>query len=63
MPTTVAGELIADAIATGDQRYTVWQKHFPLKFTGAPLVSGVVVQLMYWAYQAHDAFKIWQSKL
>lgn len=63
VPTTVAGELIADAIANERGTYMQFQTAFPLKWIGAPLFSGIGVQLMYWAYQARDHFNIWRSKL
>jgi gamma-glutamylputrescine oxidase len=63
VPTTVAGELIADAIANERGSYMQFQNAFPLKWIGAPLFSGVGVQLMYWAYQVRDSYNMWRSKL
>lgn len=51
-PTTVAGELIARAIAEGDNTYLLF-KPFGLQWAGGPL-GAVGAQAFYWAYELRD---------
>lgn len=60
-PTTFAGELVAGAMAEGDERwrdfseYGLVPAYKPLGFAGA--------QLAYWWYQARDAWKDWRERV
>ena len=60
-PTTFAGELLAGAIAEGDERwrdfseYGLVPAYKPFGFAGA--------QLAYWWYQARDAWKDWRERV
>ena len=60
-PTTLAGELLAGAIAEGDERwrdfseYGLVPAYKPFGFAGA--------QLAYWWYQARDAWKDWRERV
>jgi gamma-glutamylputrescine oxidase len=58
--TTMGGELIAAAIAEGDERWRLF-KPFGLTPTGGPL-GPWVAQAVYWSYQARDAWNIWRSR-
>jgi hypothetical protein len=51
--TTVAGELVASAIAEKDDRYQLFAP-FGLTPTGGP-VGVAAAQLTYWSYQLRDA--------
>ena len=51
-PTTIGGELVASAIAEGDQRYRLFEP-FGLDFAGAAL-GPAVAQIAYWSYQFKD---------
>lgn len=58
-PTTVAGEVIAKAIAEGDDSYRLF-KPFGLEWTGGPYIGAAAAQAFYWWYSARDmanAFK------
>ena len=62
--TTVAGEIVASAIAQNDDRYRLFAP-FGLTPTGGPL-GVAAAQLTYWTYQLRDAFREhlpqgWQS--
>jgi gamma-glutamylputrescine oxidase len=50
--TTMAGELVAGAIAEGDERYRLFAP-FGLGFAGGPL-GPAVAQTVYWSYQLKD---------
>jgi len=61
VPTTLVGELLASAIADGDQRYLMFEKHFPLKFAGGPLgtfVSEIIMQY----YHTMDKIHLWKQR-
>jgi len=51
----MAGELIASAIAEGDDRYRLFAP-FGLTPTGGPL-GAAAAQISYWFYEASDAFR------
>ncbi|WP_119458501.1 NAD(P)/FAD-dependent oxidoreductase [Rhodospirillaceae bacterium SYSU D60014] len=53
--TTMAGELIAGAIAEGDDRYRLFAP-FGLNWTGGP-AGLAAVQMVYWSYQFRDWLK------
>ena len=53
--TTVGGELIAGAIASGDEDYRLFEP-FGLSFAGGPLAP-IAAQAMYWFYQAQDRYR------
>jgi glycine/D-amino acid oxidase-like deaminating enzyme len=53
--TTVAGELLASAIAENDDRYRLFAP-FGLTPTGGP-VGVAAAQLTYWSYQLRDALR------
>ncbi len=50
--TTMAGELVASAIADGDERYRLFEP-FGLGFAGGPL-GPALAQTAYWSYQLRD---------
>ncbi|MEQ8586106.1 MAG: FAD-binding oxidoreductase [Thalassobaculaceae bacterium] len=52
---TMGGELIASAIADGDDRWTLF-KPFGLTPVGGP-IGAWYAQMVYWAYQARDAWR------
>jgi gamma-glutamylputrescine oxidase len=52
-PTTVAGDLVATAIARGDQRWQLF-KPFGLRWAGGPYLGAAAAQAFYWAYEARD---------
>ena len=54
--TTMGGELIALAIAAGDDRYQVFAP-FGLNYVGKPF-GPVIAQLAYWSYQLQDALQV-----
>ena len=58
--TAMGGELIASAIAEDDGRWRLFAP-FGLGFAGGPL-GPAVAQMVYWAYQAEDAWLAWRSK-
>jgi gamma-glutamylputrescine oxidase len=53
VPTQLAGELVASAIADNDTRYTLFAESFPERYVGWPL-SQVVGTLAYWSFRAAD---------
>ncbi|MCG8689962.1 MAG: FAD-binding oxidoreductase [Minwuiales bacterium] len=53
--TTMGGELIASAIAEGDERYKLFAP-FGLRFAGGPLAPAAA-QIAYWWYQTRDALR------
>lgn len=54
-PTTCGGELIAAAIAEGDDRYRLFAP-FGLSYTGG-LLGRYVTQCVYWSYELRDQFR------
>lgn len=58
IPTTLAGELLASAIAEKDQRWKMFSQLFPLRFVAGPL-GRVWAQLTYWAYIYYDESRLW----
>ncbi|MCZ6502155.1 MAG: FAD-binding oxidoreductase [Gammaproteobacteria bacterium] len=54
--TTMGGELIASAIAAGDDQYQVFAP-FGLNYVGKPF-GPVIAQLAYWSYQLQDALQV-----
>lgn len=58
-PTTMAGELLAAAIAEGDPR---WREFTEYGLVSALKPAGFVgAQLTYWWYQAKDAWRAWRE--
>jgi gamma-glutamylputrescine oxidase len=58
-PTTLAGELLASAIAEGDER---WREYAGYGLVSALKPAGFVgAQLTYWWLQALDAWKAWRE--
>ena len=53
--TTMGGELIATAIAEGDDRYRLFEP-FGLAYAGGPL-GPYVAQVVYWAYELGDLLR------
>ncbi len=53
--TTMGGELIASAIAEGDERWTLFEP-FGLFPVGGP-IGAWYAQMVYWGYQARDAWR------
>lgn len=51
--TTMGGELIASAIAEGDDRYKLFAR-YGLQWTGGRLIGAVAAQMTYWYYQLLD---------
>ncbi len=59
-PTTLGGEVIAAAIAEGDQR---WQEFSDYGLVSALKPAGFIgAQLSYWWYQCQDAIKDWREQ-
>ncbi len=58
--TTLAGELIAAAIAEGDDRYRLFAP-FGLTPTGGP-IGALAAQASYWYYGARDALRAWRNR-
>lgn len=54
--TTMGGELIASAIASGDDQYQAFSS-FGLDYVGKPF-GPVIAQLAYWGYQLQDALQV-----
>ena len=54
-PTTSGGELIAAAIAEGDDRYRLFAP-FGLSYTGG-LLGRYVTQCVYWSYELRDLIR------
>jgi gamma-glutamylputrescine oxidase len=54
--TTMGGELVASALASQDETYTLF-KPFGLDYVGKPF-GPIITQFAYWAYQLQDAFKV-----
>lgn len=59
--TTLGGELVASAIAEGDERYRLFEP-FGLSWAGGPLGTWVA-QLTYWKYELQDAWRLWRQGL
>ena len=57
--TTLGGELIASAIAEGEERWRLFEP-VGLTYTGGPL-GPWVAQAVYWSYQARDAWNLWRQ--
>ncbi len=53
--TVAAGEVVADAIANGDERFRLFEP-FGLCYAGKPL-GAVIAQCAYWLFQYRDAWK------
>eukprot|EP00048_Salpingoeca_helianthica_P020118 m.4920 g.4920 ORF g.4920 m.4920 type:complete len:459 (-) comp4413_c0_seq1:21-1397(-) len=53
VPTQLAGDLVAAAIAEGDTRYTLFSEAFPPRYVGWP-ASHILGTLAYWSYRAAD---------
>ncbi|MCC3861858.1 NAD(P)/FAD-dependent oxidoreductase [Pseudemcibacter aquimaris] len=59
MTATVAGgEVVADAIVNGDERYKLFEP-FGLDYAGKPF-GPIVAQTAYWLFQLRDAYKEWR---
>ena len=58
--TTLGGEVIARAIAEGDETWRLFQP-FGLTFAGGPLAP-VAAQTAYWLYQARDGWRAWRDR-
>ena len=59
MTSTVAGgEVVADAIVNGDERYRLFEP-FGLQYAGKPF-GPIVAQTAYWLFQLQDAYKEWR---
>ncbi|MGH6717901.1 MAG: NAD(P)/FAD-dependent oxidoreductase, partial [Alphaproteobacteria bacterium] len=54
--TTLAGELVARAIADGDDGYRQLDDAFPLVWAGGP-AGLAVAQATYWAYRLRDRLR------
>jgi len=59
--TTLGGELVASAIAEGDERYRLFEP-FGLNWAGGSL-GPWVAQLTYWKYELQDAWRLWRQGL
>lgn len=57
-PTVAGGEIVADAIINGDERYKLFEP-FGLQYAGKPF-GPVVAQTAYWLFQLQDAYKEWR---
>lgn len=57
--TTMGGELVASAIAEGDERWRLFEP-FGLIPAGGPL-GAWYAQAVYWSYQARDAWNLWRQ--
>jgi len=57
--TTMGGELVASAIAEGDERWRLFEP-FGLTPAGGPL-GAWYAQGVYWSYQARDAWNLWRQ--
>lgn len=57
--TTLGGELVASAIADGDERWRLFEP-FGLIPAGGPLGTWYA-QAVYWSYQARDAWNLWRQ--
>jgi len=59
MTSTVGGgEVVADAIANGDERYKLFEP-FGLDYAGKPF-GPIVAQTAYWLFQLQDAYREWR---
>ncbi len=56
--TVAAGEIVADAIINGDERYKLFEP-FGLWYAGKPF-GPIVAQTAYWLFQLQDAYKEWR---
>ncbi len=59
--TTMGGELIASAIAEGDDRYRLFAR-YGLQWTGGRVIGAVAAQMTYWYYQFLDRLQESRSK-
>ncbi|KAL6071253.1 D-amino-acid oxidase [Balamuthia mandrillaris] len=61
VPTSMAAELIASAIASRgkDERWRVFQENVPLRHAGWPFARGAA-QVMYWSLGLRDRWNIWR---
>jgi gamma-glutamylputrescine oxidase len=59
-PTTMGGELVAAAIADGDERYKAFAQ-WPLRWAGGPVFGRAAAQSTYWWYEFRDWFKEWRE--
>ena len=57
-PTVAGGEIVADAIVNGDERYKLFEP-FGLWYAGKPF-GPIVAQSAYWLFQLQDAYKEWR---
>lgn len=57
--TTLGGELIASAIAEGDERWRLFEP-FGLTYTGG-ILGPWIAQGVYWSYQARDTWNLWRQ--
>ncbi len=57
-PTVAAGEVVSDAILSGDERYKLFEP-FGLEYAGKPF-GPIVAQTAYWLFQLQDAYKEWR---
>ncbi|UUX50145.1 FAD-binding oxidoreductase [Nisaea acidiphila] len=58
--TTAGGEVVAKAIAEGDESYKLFAP-FGLDFAGGPL-GPAIAQCAYWGFQLQDLWQAWKSK-
>lgn len=56
--TVGGGEVVADAIANGDERYKLFEP-YGLAYAGKPF-GPIVAQSAYWLFQLQDAYKSWR---
>lgn len=58
--TTAGGEVVAKAIAEGDETYKLFAP-FGLDFAGGPL-GPLIAQCAYWGFQIQDIWQAWRSQ-
>lgn len=58
--TTMAGELVAAALAEGDRRFELFDPFDPGWVGGA--LGPLAAQALYWAYAARDAVRAWRDR-
>ena len=61
--TTLGGELVASAIASGgkDTRWRMFMEDFPVTYAGWPF-GPLLSQLAYWGYQIADHWALWRQR-